>query len=328
MKKSKINIVLLFAAIALLCSVFSACSKEKPENIKLNIDPPAAIYVGDYADVLSQPTKQHILAKAAALDYLTGAQIVVLTVHFLDGEDIENYAYKVFNKWGIGSSAKNNGLLLLVAIGEDNYWALQGMGIENNLTSWMLGDFLYDYLEADFAAGNYDAGIKKVFDRFLLWFEDFYDIDTATVYDQNGDFVEEFNPSYGGGSVLNSALLTFLTLVVFFGIVIAVIVLGDFIRYRRYRRLYYRPGVIIPPVVYYPFIFGRRRIYGSYRPRPPGGPRRPGGFGGGGTGGSSGGGSRGNFGGGRSSGGGAGRGGFSGGSFGGGRSGGGGAGRR
>ena len=141
------------------------------------VDAPAAGYVGDYADVLTDETEQYIIEQSAKLDRATGAQIVIVTVDFLDGMTAEEYAYTIFNDWGIGNAEKDNGLLLLLAIGEEDYWAMQGKGPKGILSSGVLGDYLYEYLEPDFAAGEYDAGVKKVFDAFLAWYTDYYQLD-------------------------------------------------------------------------------------------------------------------------------------------------------
>lgn len=296
----------------LLCLLLPVAAFAVPEA-------PESVYVADYADVLDSDTEEYIIDKNTSLAEATGAQIVVLTVDFLDGEDIETYAYEVFNDWGIGDAERNNGLLLLLAIGEDNYWAVQGSGLEKDLTAGELGDMLYDYLEEDFAAKDYDAGVKKVFDAFYGWFEDYYadegnasaGVVTPPASGNNG------NSGNSGGipyqpEAKPSRSFSFIGFGLFPIIVwiILIIIIFDNMRYNNYRRRM-RSG--IPPVVVYrPFLFGRR-------PRPPRGPRPPGGPGapppGGGSGGRSGGGfSGGSLGGGTSRGGGAGR--RSGGSFG------------
>ena len=94
------------------------------------VDAPSAGYVGDYANVLTDETEQYIIEQSAKLDQATGAQIVVVTVDFLDGMTAEEYAYTIFNEWGIGDAEKDNGLLLLLAIGEEDYWAMQGKGLQ------------------------------------------------------------------------------------------------------------------------------------------------------------------------------------------------------
>ena len=140
------------------------------------VDAPETVYVGDYAGVLTDATEQYIIAENQKLAEATGAQIVIVTVDFLDGMEIEDYAYTIFNAWGIGDEECNNGLLLLLAIGEENYYAMQGAGLEGVLSSGTLGDYLYDYLEPDFAAGDYDAGVYSVFNAFLQWFDTYYDL--------------------------------------------------------------------------------------------------------------------------------------------------------
>lgn len=161
-------------ALFLLLGVLAVCLLPRPAMAV--VDAPDAVYVADYANVLTESTEAYIIRQSRALDEATGAQIVVVTVDFLDGMEIEDYAYTIFNEWGIGDKDRNNGLLLLLAIGEENYYAMQGQGLEGVLSSGTLGDYLYDYLEADFAIGDYDAGVCSVFDAFLGWFVQYYDL--------------------------------------------------------------------------------------------------------------------------------------------------------
>lgn len=323
------------------------------------VDAPANTYVGDYANVLSAETEQHIIDRNDKLSRATGGAVVVVTVDFMDGMDSAEYAYECFNAWGIGDKERNNGLLLVYAVGENKVRALQGSGIENALTSADLGDLLETYFYDGYDAGEYDSATLAFFDAAYDWYDSYYGgIDAAlqsgTMANpapvQGGSYGPRPETGYEGSYQSGRGIIG-----VFFVIILIVVVLMalDAARYSRYRRRYLGPGMP-PPPVYYPIFFGRPHY--RYR-RPPrdhwddhhrGG---PGGFGGGGFGGggSRGGGfSGGGFGGGKSRGGGAGRGGgsfgggfggfggggfggggggFSGGGFGGGGSRGGGAGR-
>ncbi len=296
---------------------------------------PDSGFVHDGAGVLSEETIEHINDQNEILFSNTGAVIAIATVEDTEGKDIGDYTYRTFNDWGVGDRDASNGLLILLDIGGDNYFAAPGEKIAKALTGDKIGDILYGYLEDDFAAGNYDAGVKKVFDAFYDWYEDYYA--PSQTPSTGKDFYE---PQAQGGAIwttLGSVWLFFLII----GLVVLVVVL-DGLRWSRYRRRYLMPGMPPPRVLYTPFLWGRP----WYHRRPPRGPRPPmggpgghrpptgGGFGG--MGGFSGPG----FGGGCTRGGGAGRssrpsGGFSrgggsfrGGGFGGGRSRGGGAGRR
>ncbi len=92
---------------------------------------PANKYVLDEAGVLSSATEREIIKENEELFEECGAEIVIVAVDFLGGKDIEDYANDLFNTWGIGSSQRNNGILLVLAIGEENYYATTGYGLED-----------------------------------------------------------------------------------------------------------------------------------------------------------------------------------------------------
>lgn len=281
---------------------------------------PSSGYVVDEVGVLSESTISHINEQNALLYSSTGAIIAVAVVQDTEGKDIDDYTYRLFNDWGVGDRKESNGLLLLLDIGGDNYFAAPGKNITGVLTETRIGDLLYDYLEPDFADKDYDRGVYQVFDAFYGVYEDYY------LGSGNGAQVGEESSGGIGGDILFIAI----GLIWLFGmlaiVVLLVLMLVDGLRWNTYRRRYLRPGMPPPTVVYRPFIWGRPHRYpphgGGHRPpqggapRPPqsgGSGRHPGGgsFGGGSFGGSG-------FGGGMTRGGGAGRSGRSGGSFGGG----------
>lgn len=305
---------------------------------------PANGYVTDAANVLTSDTINYIVSQNEALTAENGAAIVVVTVDFLDGESIDDYATDLFNEWGIGDAEQDNGLLILLAIGEDNYYTLQGAGLQTMLTSSAMADYNYTYLEEDFAAGDYDSGVRKLFDAYYEWFENDYvsyinnGVGSGNAASSTQPLPEQSAPARGGVSILR-------VLGIFLGIAIVALIVAAlfssagsgggtvfFVGGGRHRRR--------PPRGPRPPMGGGPRPPVGGGGRPPREPRPP--MGGGRPTGGLGGGSRGSFGGGMSRGGGAGRGfgggfgggshgGFSGGSrggFGGGASRGGGAGRR
>lgn len=274
------------------------------------VEAPANTYVGDNADVLTASTEQHIIDQNDKLSRATGAAIVVVTVDFMDGMESNEYALECFNTWGIGDKDRNNGLLLVYAVGENKVRALQGSGIEDALTAAKLENMLEDTFYDDYDRQEYDAATLAFFDAAYDWFDGYYGGIDKALAENNGAYADPApRPEPGLDPGLGGFLGFYLV-----GLLVILLLIWDAMRYSRYRRRYLLPGMPPPAVIYHPFIFGRpHRHY--YRPPPPpgpGGPRHPmgGGFPGGG------------FGGGSSRGGGAGRGGgFSGGSFGGGHGG-------
>ncbi len=157
--------VLLAAVLSLAIQCFAA-DIPKPNN---------DFYVLDNSRIIDSDTEEYIIEQNIKLCEATGAQIVVVTEDFVPDGKLELYAYNIFNEWEIGDSEKNNGILLLISIGDDDYWCTQGKGLEKSLTSGTIGNLLYDYLEPDFAKQNYNDGIRKVFDALLNEVSDIYD---------------------------------------------------------------------------------------------------------------------------------------------------------
>lgn len=124
-------------------------------------------YVYDGAKLLDSVTKRHIISNNEALYKKTGAQIVVATVDSLDGATIEEYAVKLFEKWKIGSKEKNNGILLLVALGDRKVRIEVGYGLEAVITDGKAGEILDDYIIGHFKQDNYQKGILNGFNALI-----------------------------------------------------------------------------------------------------------------------------------------------------------------
>ena len=148
-----------------VCVPALAAIPQRPENR----------YVLDSAGVLSDSTERKIIRENEKLFQDCGAEIVIVAVDFLGGQEIKDYANALFNDWGIGSSQHNNGILLVLAIGEDNYYATSGYGLEDYFDGARFRELLDEYLEEDFAAGDYDAGVEKFFDETLDQVKDYYE---------------------------------------------------------------------------------------------------------------------------------------------------------
>lgn len=243
-------------------------------------------YTYDHAGVLTDGTMEHIDAMNTSLFAQTGAQIMVVTVDSTNGTDIVDYAADLGNQYGVGSAERDNGLVMVLALEDYTASGLKGdYGIAIGDGLYQYGDqltsLLYEYMEDDFAAGDYDAGVEKTFDVYIKWLADYYDVSIRENYVpavretySAGDGYYTRNTGYVApamGAVAGNLILILVVLLIIW-------VILDAIRYNQYRRRYMRPGMGIPTRRYYPVFWGRPR-----RRRPPPPPRNPGpgGFGGG-----------------------------------------------
>ena len=177
MKKRVLSALLL--CVFLLISLVS-CGSGTSEYSSRIPDPAEVFYVLDTAGVISSETRNHIVSRNDALFAMTGAQIVVACVPSTEGMDIGDYSTQMFNKWGIGSAEKNNGVLILLSISDDNYWILQGKGLEDRLSSGTLKQMKDADLEPHFAAKEYDAGARALFDSVCAHLASVYNVELDT----------------------------------------------------------------------------------------------------------------------------------------------------
>ena len=229
------------------------------------LKPTEALYCLDRSDVLSEDTEGEIVYSNDLLSEKCGAQIAVVTLGTTGSEAIDDYAYELFNSWGIGDAKKGNGFLLLLAIDDDDYYAVCGNGLQPKFTSGTMKQYFDRYLETDFAAKRYDAGVKKFFEAVFERVSDTYNAgvtvqDGIAAYKAAQSGSAPRNASFGGGASNYSGMDYddesdgFGMLL---GVLIAIVLIIILIRVSRRRRI-------------------MRTVYVRHAPPPP--PAGPGGY--------------------------------------------------
>jgi uncharacterized protein len=122
--------------------------------------PKPSDYVNDNAHVLSSDAIALLDRLCGELDHSqANAQVAILTVHSLDGDDAADYANQVEDLWRMGKKGSDRGVLILLAVDEHKYRIDVGYGLEGILPDGKLGDIgraMVPYLRA----GNYDDAVK------------------------------------------------------------------------------------------------------------------------------------------------------------------------
>jgi uncharacterized protein len=98
-------------------------------------------YVNDFAHVLDQNRIAQMDDICRQIDEKAHAKIAVVTIHSLDGSDIESYAVTLFQQWGLGTKSTNRGVLILYAINDHRERIEVGYGLEPILNDAKTGDF-------------------------------------------------------------------------------------------------------------------------------------------------------------------------------------------
>ena len=99
-------------------------------------------YVNDYANVIPASQREVLERYCAAVEKATGAQMALVTIPTLEGEPVEDVANSLYRRWGIGKKGKDEGLLLLLVVGDRRTRLEVGYGLEPILPDGSAGSVL------------------------------------------------------------------------------------------------------------------------------------------------------------------------------------------
>ncbi len=126
--------------------------------------PPYRSAVNDLADILSRSEESRLESRIQRYRDSTGIEVGVLTVPSLEGGSIEDFAHNVLKTWGVGDSARDNGVLFVVAW-QDHAARLEvGYGLEGALTDVECGRIVsrQSPMAEQFRAGRVGEGFEEV----------------------------------------------------------------------------------------------------------------------------------------------------------------------
>ncbi|MDD5489218.1 MAG: TPM domain-containing protein [Candidatus Moranbacteria bacterium] len=102
--------------------------------------------VNDNANLLTPVARSQIEQDLKFLEEKTSAQVAVLTVNDLQGQDIKSFSLKVAETWKLGQKGKDNGLLILYTVKEDRYRIEVGYGLEGAIPDGVAGNIIREQL--------------------------------------------------------------------------------------------------------------------------------------------------------------------------------------
>lgn len=98
-------------------------------------------YVSDFAHVLSPEAIARIDRICSQLDHTqANAQVAVVTVRSLDGDDAADWASRLEDKWKMGKKGSDRGVLILLAVDDHKRRIDVGYGLEGILPDGKVGD--------------------------------------------------------------------------------------------------------------------------------------------------------------------------------------------
>ncbi len=147
------------SVVALAVALFSArwLAAAGPLTI-----PETAMRVVDTAHVLTEDVRQSLETLLGELEKATTAQVKVLTVPNLDGEDIFSFAQRQFTLWKLGQKGKSNGALIVLAVADRQVRIHTGYGLEGALPDSWIGSLSREIGADYFRQGKYSEGLYRL----------------------------------------------------------------------------------------------------------------------------------------------------------------------
>ncbi len=155
---------LVSVTIFILSVIAPITASAAPERVEDVPNPLAASgkFVGDGAGVLGPAYTDLIDGVCSRLKEATGSELAVVTVRDLGGTTVEDFAERLFKRFGIGEKGKDNGLLILFALDDRAVRIEVGYGLEPAVTDAQSARLLDEYAMPFLARGEYGRGLYAV----------------------------------------------------------------------------------------------------------------------------------------------------------------------
>lgn len=175
--------------------------------------PPLTGRVVDAAHILQPAEISALDAKLKDLEIQSQRQLVVATVPSLNGTDIQDYGYRLGRAWGIGSKARNDGVILIVAPTERKVGIETGYGLEGIITDALSATIINQHIVPRFKAHDYAGGINAGVDDLITQLRLPPDEARAVAEKAKAQLVRQAKPHVDfGGVVFLIILLVFFVL--------------------------------------------------------------------------------------------------------------------
>ena len=123
--------------------------------------------VMDLTNTLTQEQKVHLADKLKSLESEKGSQLAILIIPTTDGETIEQFSLRVVEKWKLGRSKVDDGILILVAKDDRKMRIEVGYGLEGSLPDAICKRIITEQMRPSFKSGNYYEGLESATESII-----------------------------------------------------------------------------------------------------------------------------------------------------------------
>lgn len=155
MKRIRIVALLLLSLLAFspLHAAYTPQSVSNPRNVD------ASAFVANPDAILTASEVEAIQRVAQQLNQATGVELVTVAIRDIGQADAFEFSLALFNRWGIGTSGKNTGVLIFFALRSHDIRIVTGGGVEGLLPDAVCSRILEEDMIPLLSSGKYGVGL-------------------------------------------------------------------------------------------------------------------------------------------------------------------------
>ncbi|MBL0956059.1 MAG: TPM domain-containing protein [Leptospira sp.] len=154
----------IFQFLFKICLVYLIClTPVFAKDPKLLTSP-----ITDEVGILSSTQITHLQSVISEIESKTGAQVFLYIIESLEGENLESYSLQVAERSKIGQKGKDNGVLVLLSVGDRKVRIEVGYGLEETLTDVLCNRIIKNIMIPEFKKGDIPNGILLGYDAITL----------------------------------------------------------------------------------------------------------------------------------------------------------------
>lgn len=133
--------------------------------------------VNDFAGVLNTSLRDKLENRLADFERRSSNQFFIVILSRLpEGEELDDFSTRLYEKWRPGLADKDNGLMIVVAMQERKVRIEVGYGLEDVITDAQAGAVIRDYIRPFFKKRDYYGGLNAALNVLMPAAEGKYQI--------------------------------------------------------------------------------------------------------------------------------------------------------
>jgi uncharacterized protein len=134
---------------------------------KLPVPSAPQSWVNDYAGVFSSAETNALEQKLNEFEYRTSTQIFVITLNDNGGYTASDLGPRIGEQWGVGQQGKDNGLLLLLDMQDNDVFISTGYGLEEYIPDILASRIVQNELIPNIKNGDFYGGVDAAIDVMI-----------------------------------------------------------------------------------------------------------------------------------------------------------------